>query len=82
VGGGVGPDDGFSGYAAYGGGGVGRWGDYTAAVADEHGNIWVAAEYIGQTCTFEEFALDTTCGGTRSLLANWGTFISRLRSGD
>jgi hypothetical protein len=82
VGAGLGPDDGFTGYAAYGGSGVARWGDYTAAVADEHGNIWLAAEYIGQTCTLDEFALDTTCGGTRSLLANWGTFISRVRSDD
>lgn len=79
---GVGPDDGFTGYAAYGGTGVGRWGDYTAAVADESGNIWIAAEYIGQTCTFAQFQLDTTCGGTRSLLANWGTFIAKVPVND
>jgi hypothetical protein len=79
---GVWPDDGFSGYAAYGGAGVGRWGDYTAAVADEQGNIWIASEYIGQTCTFAQFSADTTCGGTRSLLANWGTFIARVPAGD
>jgi len=79
---GAGPSDGFSGYAAYGGAGVARWGDYSAAVSDEHGNIWIASEYIGQTCTFAQFALDTTCGGTRSLLANWGTFIGRVSTGD
>jgi hypothetical protein len=82
VGVGRGPDDGFTGYAAYGGSGVARWGDYSAAVADELGNIWLAAEYIGQTCTFAQFRLDTTCGGTRSLLANWGTFITRVRVQD
>jgi hypothetical protein len=82
VGAGVGPDDGFSGYAAYGGNGIARWGDYSAAVADESGHIWIATEYIGQTCTFDQFALDTTCGGTRSLLANWGTFIARVPTGD
>jgi hypothetical protein len=82
VGEGLGPDDGFTAYAAYGGAGVSRWGDYTAAVSDEHGNIWFAAEYIGQTCTFAEFSLDTTCGSTRSLLANWGTFIGRLSNDD
>jgi hypothetical protein len=79
VGAGRGPEDGFTGYAAYGGNGVARWGDYSAAVADERGNIWLAAEYIGQTCTLAQFLGDTTCGGTRSMLANWGTFITRVR---
>jgi hypothetical protein len=80
AGAGIGPDDGFTGYASEVGppGLVARWGDYSAAVADSEGNIWVAAEYIGQTCTFAQFAADTTCGGTRSLLANWGTFIGRV----
>jgi len=57
------PDDGFSGYPQFGGAGVGRWGDYTAAVADGN-NIWMAAEYIPNT--------------PRTLLANWGTFISEV----
>jgi hypothetical protein len=81
IGPGVGPDDGFTGYAAYGGNGIARWGDYSAAVADEFGNIWMAAEYIGQQCTFATFSADTTCGGTRSLLANWGTFVGRVGTG-
>ena len=59
------PEDGFTGYAAYGGNGISRWGDYSAAAADEHGNLWLAAEYIP--------------GGARTALANWGTFISRVR---
>ncbi|HLH08904.1 MAG TPA: hypothetical protein VKW78_16815 [Terriglobales bacterium] len=58
------PDDGFSGYTAYGGNGVGRWGDYTAGVADETGNLWIAAEYIPNA--------------TRSQLANWGTFVGKV----
>ena len=58
------PEDGFSGYVAYGGSGVARWGDYSAAVADENGNIWLATEYIPDS--------------PRTLLANWGTFISRV----
>ncbi len=58
------PDDGFTGYAAYGGNGAGRWGDYTAAVADADGSIWMAAEYIP--------------GGPRTLLANWGTYITHV----
>jgi hypothetical protein len=57
-------DDGFTAYAAYGGNGIARWGDYSAAVADSSGNIWIAAEYIP--------------GGARTLLANWGTYVSHV----
>jgi hypothetical protein len=39
------PYDGASAYAAFGGGGVARWGDYSAAVASD-GTIWVAAEWV------------------------------------
>jgi len=80
IGAGVGPDDGFTGYAAFGGNGIARWGDYTAAVADKWGNVWMSTEYIGQQCTLAAFTADTTCGGTRSMLANWGTFIGRVPS--
>jgi hypothetical protein len=65
AGAGAGPEDGFTGYEAYGGDGIARWGDYSAAVADENGNLWLAGEYIP--------------GGPRTTLANWGTFISRIR---
>ena len=75
---GIGPEDGFTGYSAFGGNGVARWGDYSAAVADGDGNIWIATEYIGQTCTDAQFATDTTCNKTRSQLANWGTFIGKV----
>lgn len=61
---GVEPDDGFSGYAAFGGAGSGRWGDYTAAAVVDEDNIWFATEYIP--------------GGVRTVLANWGTFIGRI----
>lgn len=57
---GVAPDDGFSGYKAFGGAGSGRWGDYSAAVADGE-TVWFANEYIP---------------GPRTTLANWGTFIA------
>lgn len=60
---GAAPDDGFTGYAFFGGR-VGRWGDYSAAVADAEGRIWFANEYIP--------------GGPRTLYANWGTFISHV----
>jgi hypothetical protein len=60
---GTAPDDGFSGYGAYGGR-VARWGDYSAAVADADGSIWLGVEFIP--------------GGDRTLLANWGTFVSRV----
>ena len=55
------PEDGFSGYPS----GVARWGDYTAAVADVDGSIWMAAEWIPNT--------------PRSPIANWGTFIGKIQ---
>ncbi|HEY7124482.1 MAG TPA: hypothetical protein VH540_11065 [Ktedonobacterales bacterium] len=61
---GVGPEDGFTGYPEEGGDGVARWGDYSAAVAGPDGSIWLAAEYIP--------------GGARTVLANWGTFITSV----
>ncbi|MHB8588777.1 MAG: hypothetical protein ACYDA0_07990 [Candidatus Dormibacteraceae bacterium] len=78
---GVGPDDGFTGYAAF----VGspprtRWGDYGAAVVDGS-KIWIASEYIGQTCTFAQWLADMTCGGTRTAFANWDTRITKLAIG-
>ncbi len=56
-----------------------RWGDYSATSSDGR-NVWLATQYIGQTCTLDEYVADTSCGGTRSSIANWGTFISKLKS--
>jgi len=84
AGAGVGPEDGFTGYDAFGETSSSRWGDYGAAVTDGT-NIWIASEYIAQTCTFEEYVAGVTkdslgqfgsCGGTRTALANWSTHIS------
>lgn len=58
------PEDGFTGYKAFTGGRVARWGDYGYATADEDGNLWFAAEYISSA--------------PRSYYANWDTFISRV----
>jgi hypothetical protein len=44
--------------------GVERWGDYGAAGVDSDGSIWVANE---------------TTSLTRTLLANWGTFVSHVK---
>jgi hypothetical protein len=77
VGPGVGPDDGFTGYPPFGGP-TGRWGDYSAAVPDADGNVWIATEYINQSCTLDEFLADPTCGGTRTTLANWSTFVGKV----
>ncbi|HSB01088.1 MAG TPA: hypothetical protein VLE49_10590, partial [Anaerolineales bacterium] len=78
---GLGVDDGFTSYKAF----VGdpprtRWGDYGAAVTDGN-NVWFASEYIGQTCTLEEYLTGSigSCGGTRTALANWGTRISGVK---
>ena len=43
---GAGPTDDVSGYEAFGGDGVARWGDYSAAVAGDDGSIWIATEFI------------------------------------
>ncbi|HEY8437434.1 MAG TPA: hypothetical protein VIK65_02370, partial [Candidatus Limnocylindrales bacterium] len=55
------PEDGFTGYVVEGGNGTARWGDYSAAQADENGNLWMATEYIPNA--------------PRTLFANWGTRI-------
>jgi hypothetical protein len=68
------PDDGFTIYVAEGGNGVGRWGDYSAAVADGE-RIWMATEYIPKACS----GLTLPC---RTSLANWGTFFSTVHPFD
>jgi hypothetical protein len=82
---GAGPSDGFTSYAAF----VGdpprtRWGDYGAAVTDGT-SVWIASEYIAQTCTYEQYYPNPpslagfgSCGGTRTALANWSTRVSKL----
>jgi hypothetical protein len=77
---GLGPADGFTSYKAF----VGdpprtRWGDYGAAVTDGT-SIWIASEYIAQTCTLTEYLTGAigSCGGTRTSLGNWATRISKL----
>ena len=56
------PEDGFSGYLS--GSGIARWGDYSAAVADSTGAIWMATEYIPNA--------------PRTMYVNWGTFITKV----
>ena len=74
---GAGPQDGFTGYRPSRGRSRPRWGDYGAAASDGK-SVWVASEYIGQTCTFAQYNPEPfgTCGGTR---ARWaiGTRESR-----
>jgi hypothetical protein len=86
---GLGPDDGFTSYKAF----VGdpprtRWGDYGAAWTDGS-DIWIASEYIGQTCTLGQYYPGSgatppslvgfgSCGATRVSLTNWFTRISEL----
>ena len=77
---GLGPDDGFTSYKAF----VGdpprtRWGDYGAAVTDGN-SLWIASEYIGQTCTLGQYltAPIGSCGATRTSLGNWYTRLSKL----
>jgi hypothetical protein len=76
---GKGPQDGFSEYAFYNAPDPirPRWGDYGAAVTSGN-TIWIASEYINQTCKLGQFTSDPTCGGTRGALGNWGTRITRI----
>jgi hypothetical protein len=67
------PEDGFSGYVAFGAAGVARWGDYSAAIADGK-RIWFAAEYIPNACS----SLTPTTPLCRTVNANWGTFVSAV----
>ncbi len=59
------PDDGFTGYRAFGSNGVARWGDYSAAAVDSDGVIWLATEYVPDNA--------------RTLFANWSTYITRYK---
>jgi len=59
------PYDGASAYAAFGGGGVARWGDYSAAVASGN-TIWMAAEWVPGDFGFPPYQ------------ANWGTAIGAV----
>ena len=80
---GAGPQDGFSEYISLSQNSLTRirprWGDYGAAAVDG-GNIWIASEYIGQTCTFTQYQASPfgRCGGTRGSLGNWDTRVSKL----
>jgi hypothetical protein len=60
------PADGFTGYPQFGGGGIERWGDYSAAVADAAGTLWTAGEYIPGSFGFPPY------------LANWGTAVGAV----
>jgi hypothetical protein len=78
---GVGPQDGFTGYAAFSTLDPlrARWGNYGAAAVDGDA-IWIASEYIAQTCTFAEYVAEPfgSCGDTRASLGNWATRISKI----
>lgn len=78
VGAGAGPWDDFTAYRAYAYNRP-RFGDYGAAavVGD---TVWIANEYIAQSCSLAAFqqAPVGTCGGTRTALANWSTHIAAV----
>jgi hypothetical protein len=59
------PEDGFSGYPEFGGGGTARWGDYAGAAVDSDGSILMATEYVPDLA--------------RTINANWSTYITRLQ---
>jgi len=59
------PEDGFTGYPEFGGNGVARWGDYSAAAIDSDGVTWMATEYTPDIA--------------RTSFANWCTYVIRLQ---
>lgn len=75
---GPGPWDGFTSYVIFGSGRP-RWGDYGATAVDGS-SIWVASEYIAQTCTYADYLVVPRgqCGGTRGALGNWATHVGKL----
>jgi hypothetical protein len=77
---GAGPADGFSGYIYENlpDPARPRWGDYGAAAVVGN-QVWIASEYIGQTCSFKTYvATNFRCGNTRTALGNWDTRISLI----
>jgi hypothetical protein len=75
---GLGPADGFSGYIIENLPNPirPRWGDYGAAAVVGN-QVWLASEYIGQTCDLDTYeATSFRCHNTRTALANWDTRIS------
>jgi hypothetical protein len=62
---GAAPDDGFSGYKQqrFPNPIRPRWGDYGAASVDGN-SIWIASEYIGQACTYNDWGGPFFVGGT------------------
>jgi hypothetical protein len=74
---GAGPWDGFTGIPTFSS--RARWGDYGAAASDGN-SIWMASEYIAQTCTYAQYlaAPFGQCGGTRGSLGNWATRITKV----
>ena len=77
---GVSPTDGFTEYGRVFGSRP-RWGDY-GAVAVDGNSIWIASEYIAQTCTLAQWEMAPLgqCGGTRTGLINWATRISEINT--
>jgi len=60
------PEDGFTGYPEFGGNGIARWGDYSAAAVDNVDNaLWMATEFIPDL--------------NRTVNANWATYITRFQ---
>jgi hypothetical protein len=75
---GAGPWDGFTSYIIFGAGRP-RWGDYGAAAVDGN-DIWIASEYVAQTCNYSQYLTlpRGQCGGTRGALGNWSTHVSKV----
>ena len=88
---GLGPQDGFTEYRVFanpsGSTPRPRWGDFGAAVATDNSTVWVANEFIAQTCTLAQYMTNTaaspfgSCNKTRTTLGNWATRITAINVG-
>jgi hypothetical protein len=76
------PADTFGGYEVFKyQPGLTRWGDYTAAVADTSGNIWIAGSWVpgNNLCVPKDGNIDNCPpDANRSLLANWGSWVAEV----
>eukprot|EP00798_Chlamydomonas_sp_ICE-L_P025332 gene25332-10989_t len=75
------PQDGFTEYSDFSP--RPRWGSYGAAACDEHGDVYMAGEFIAAPpCTQQEFDSSDgilRCGGTRTYWTNWASGIIKLK---
>jgi hypothetical protein len=67
------PEDGFTGYRAFGGVGVARWGDYSAAAVDSDGSIWMAIRIHTRSSPHRAYELEHLHHSLPTLIARFNS---------